>query len=132
MATDDKQIQKKELRELQSSERTQWGKVFSPAVDIIETESDLRLYADMPGVNQKSINITIDQGLLTIQGSVDTSPIEGFEPDYTEYEIGNYQRSFTLSDNINQDKISANYTNGVLELILPKTEAAKPKRIEVR
>jgi len=132
MATKEKQIQKQESQDLQSVERTRWGKVFSPAVDILETKNDLRLYADMPGVDQKSIHITIDHGVLMVQGNVDINPIEGYELEYQEYEIGDYQRSFTLTDTVDQDKISANYTNGVLELILPKAEEAKPRKIEVK
>jgi len=132
MATNDKQVQKQETRDLQSAERTRWGKVFSPAIDILETKNDLRLYADMPGVDQKSISITVDQGVLTIQGNVDTTPIEGFELDYQEYDVGDYQRTFTLTDTVDQDKISANYKNGVLELILQKAEKTKPKRIEIK
>ena len=128
MANNDKQIQKQETRDLQSAERTRWGKVFTPAVDILETQNELRLYADMPGVDQKSINITIDQGVLTIEGNVDTSPIAEYELEYQEYDIGDYQRSFTLTDSVDQEKISANYTNGVLELILPKAEEAKPRK----
>jgi HSP20 family molecular chaperone IbpA len=132
MATNDKQVQKQETRDLQSAERTRWGKVFSPAIDILETKNDLRLYADMPGVDQKSISITVEQGVLTIQGNVDTTPIEGFELDYQEYDVGDYQRTFTLTDTVDQNKISANYKNGVLELILQKAEKTKPKRIEIK
>ena len=132
MAANDKQIQKQESRDLQSAERTRWGKVFSPAVDILETKNDLRLYADMPGVDQKTISITVDKGILMIEGNVDTEPIEGYELEYKEYDIGDYQRSFTLADTVDQDKISANFVNGVLELILPKAEEAKPRKIEVK
>jgi HSP20 family protein len=110
MASKDKQIQKQESQDLQSVERTRWGKVFTPAVDILETQNELRLYADMPGVDQKSINITIDQGVLTIEGNVDTSPIAEYELEYQEYDIGDYQRSFTLTDSVDQEEISANYT----------------------
>jgi HSP20 family molecular chaperone IbpA len=132
MSNNDKQLQKQETQDLQSAERTRWGKVFSPAVDILETKNDLKLYADMPGVDQKSINVTIDQGVLTIQGNVETTPIEGYELDYQEYDVGDYQRTFTLSDTVDQDNISANYKNGVLELIIPKAEEAKPKKIQVK
>ena len=132
MSSNDKQVQKKESQDLQSAERTRWGKVFSPPVDILETKNDLHLFADMPGVDQKSISITVDQGVLTIQGNVDTTPIEGYELDYQEYDVGDFQRTFTLTNTIDQDKISANYNNGVLELILPKAEEAKPKKIEVK
>ena len=131
MTSKDKQIQKQESQDLQSVERTRWGKVFTPTVDILETQNELKLYADMPGVDQKSINITIDQGVLTIEGNVDTSPIAEYELEYQEYDIGDYQRSFTLTDSVDQEKISANYTNGVLELILPKAEEAKPRKITV-
>ena len=132
MANNEKQLEKQETKDLQSVERTRWGKVFSPAIDIIETGNDLKLYVDLPGVDQKSINILIDQGVLTIQGNVDTTPIEGYELEYQEYEVGDYHRSFTLSDTVNQDKISAVMNNGVLELVLPKAEKAKPKKIEVK
>ena len=132
MTTNDKQIQKQESQNIQSVERTRWGKVFSPAVDILETTNELKLYADMPGVDQKSIHITIDQGVLMIQGNVDTKPVEGYELEYQEYDVGDYQRTFTLTDTVDQDKISANYKNGVLELILPKAEQAKPRKIEVK
>ena len=132
MANNEKQLEKQETKDLQSVERTRWGKVFSPAIDIIETGNDLKLYVDLPGVDQKSINILIDQGVLTIQGNVDTTPIEGYELEYQEYEVGDYHRSFPLSDTVNQDKISAVMNNGVLELVLPKAEKAKPKKIEVK
>jgi HSP20 family molecular chaperone IbpA len=132
MATTDKQIQKQESRDLQSVERTRWGKVFLPAVDIIETKNDLRLYADMPGVDQKSINITVDQDVLMIEGNVDTTPLEGYKLEYKEYDIGDFQRSFTLSNTVDKGKISATYTNGVLELVLPKVEQAKPRKIAVK
>jgi HSP20 family protein len=132
MANNEKQLEKQETRDLQSVERTRWGKVFSPAIDIIETGDNLKLYVDLPGVDQKSIDIMIDQGVLTIQGNVDTQPIEGYELEYQEYDVGDYHRSFTLSDTVNQDKISAVMNNGVLELILPKAEKAKPKVIEVK
>jgi HSP20 family molecular chaperone IbpA len=132
MAKNDKQLEKQETRDLQSVERTRWGKVFSPAIDIIESEDELKLYADLPGVDQKSIDIMIDQGILTIQGIVDTVPIEGYELEYQEYDVGDFHRSFTLSDTVNQENISANLSNGVLELILPKAEKAKPKKIEVK
>lgn len=132
MATKETQIQKKEPTDIQTTERTRWGKVFTPAIDIIETSNDLKLYADMPGVEKDSIDIKIDKDILTIQGNVDVSPIEGYELEYQEYDIGDFQRSFTLTDTIDQKNIEANFKNGVLELILPKAEEAKPKKIHVK
>jgi len=131
MANKETQIQKQESKDLQSAERTRWGKVFTPPVDIVETGDALKLYADMPGVNKESINITVDQNILMVLGNVDVTPIEGYELEYAEYEIGDYQRSFTLNDTIDQTKIEANYNNGVLELTLPKAEKAKPMSIKV-
>lgn len=132
MAAKKTQVQKQESNDIKTAERTRWGKVFTPAVDILETAHELRLYADLPGVSKDSINITIDQDVLTLQGDVDSSPIEGYELEYREYDIGDFQRSFTLIDTIDQDKIEANYNNGVLELVLPKAEKAKPKRIDIK
>lgn len=132
MANKDTQIQKQESKDLSSVERTRWGKVFTPPVDIIETENSLKLFADMPGVDKDSINITIEHDTLTIRGNVDTTPVEGLELEYAEYEIGDFQRSFNLNDTIDQEKIEANYKDGVLELILPKSEKAKPMTIKVK
>jgi len=126
------QLQKKETSDVQSAERTRWGKIFSPAIDIIETADELKLYADMPGVDQTTIDITVDKDVLTIRGNVDAIPMEGYELIHQEYESGDYQRTFRLSDSVDQDKISAGYKKGVLELILPKAEKAKPKKIEVK
>lgn len=132
MANNETQIEKQESKDLQSIERTRWGKVFTPPVDIIETNNELKLFADMPGTDKDSINVTIDQGILTIRGNVDVTPVEGYELEYAEYEVGDYQRSFTLNDSIDQGKIEANYNNGVLELTLPKSEKAKPMSIKVK
>jgi HSP20 family molecular chaperone IbpA len=117
---------------VQAVERTRWGRVFAPAIDIVETKNELKLYADIPGVDKNTIDITIDQDILTIQGNVDMTPVEGYELEYKEYDIGDFQRSFTLSDMVDQEKIVANYNNGVLELVLAKVEKAKPKKIEVK
>ena len=119
MDTKQTQMQKKETSDVQSAERTRWGKIFSPAIDIIETDNELKIYADMPGVDQKTIDITIDQGVLTIQGNVDSAALDEYELVYQEYDIGDFQRSFRLADSVDQEKISANYKEGVLELILP-------------
>ena len=132
MAEKGTQIQKQESKDVQTGERTRWGKVFTPAVDIVETSHELKLYADLPGVDKNSIDISVDQGVLTIQGNVDSKAIEGYELEYREYDLGDFQRSFTLSDTVDQDKIAANYKNGVLELIIPKAEKAKPKKIAVK
>lgn len=125
-------IQKKEREAVEGVERTREGKLFAPPVDIIETNDDLMLIADMPGVSEKSINVTLEQDTLTIEGRVEPEPPKGYDLSYCEYEIGDFQRSFTLSDTVDREKIEASYKDGVLKLRLPKAEPAKPKKINVR
>jgi len=127
-----KEIQKRDKTDVQSVERTRSGKVFIPDVDIIDAEDHLTLLADMPGADNKSIDITLENRLLTIQANVSTSVPEGFKPAYQEYEVGDFRRSFTLDDTIDREKIKADFKNGVLKLTLPKAEAVKPRKIEVR
>ena len=131
MAKKEVSIEKQESKELESAERTRSGKVFVPPVDIIETPNDLRLLVDMPGVEKDAINITLEQDILTIEGFVEPERPAGFELEYSEYEVGDYQRSFNLSSTIDKDKIEASFNNGVLELFLPKTEVEKPKKINI-
>lgn len=132
MVTEKKAIQKQEVKEATTIERTKSGKVFIPPVDIYESENDIFLLADMPGVDPKTIDIMVENNVLTINAEVFNRQPEGFELACCEYETGDYQRSFTLSDTIDQNKIEAKYENGVLKVRLPKAEKVKPKKIEVR
>ena len=99
--------------------------------DIFEADGALTMVLEMPGVNKGNVDINIEDGVLTIEGRLDFSKYEGMQPVYTEYNIGNYRRSFTLSNKIDQAKISAEMKDGVLTLLLPKAEEAKPRRITV-
>ncbi len=108
-------------------------KVFVPAVNIYETKENIVLMADMPGVDENSVDITLENDVLTVQGRSSVEAPRGLEPAYAEYSSGDYRRSFTLSANqINRDGIEAALKNGVLKVTLPKTEAVKPKKIAVR
>lgn len=105
---------------------------FSPAVDIYETETELTLVADMPGVNSSGVEIDLKDNVLTLQGhSAQTTP-EGMTPVYREYREGGYYRQFILSEIVDQEKISAQMSAGVLRVTLPKVSRAKPRKIEVR
>lgn len=123
-------IEKKETSSIQK-ERTRSGKVFVPKTDIIETEHEILVLSDMPGVDEKSLDITLENKELTIQGFVHQDVPDGFNLTYGEYEIGDYYRTFTISDDIDRDKIEAQFQQGVLRLKLPKAEVAKARKIEI-
>ena len=114
-----------------AEQNTRPGRSYQPNVDILETESGLRLWADLPGVDQSSIDIELVDDVITIRGRVSTGEYESLRPVYTEYNVGNYEARFRLSSTIDGGRISAKLSNGVLELELPKVEAAKPRKIEI-
>jgi HSP20 family molecular chaperone IbpA len=85
----------------------------------------------MPGVDEKQINVHLEDGVLTLEGTVSLEDYKDLSPTYTEYNVGNYLRRFSISSDIDTNAIKARVTNGVLELELPKSERAKPRRISV-
>lgn len=131
--SESKEIQVKEKKELSGpSEQTTPGPVFTPDVDIFESEKDITLLADIPGVTAETLNIDLRENTLTIIGEVpSTKSAEEYEL-ITEYETGKYYRQFSLSEVIDQNKIEAKLTDGVLRLRLPKVEKAAPRKIEVK
>jgi HSP20 family protein len=123
----------KEKQELAEREQTRPGRTYVPDVDIREDEHALWLWADMPGVEQDQVDVELHDHVLRIEGRVSLKDYEGLTPLYTEYNVGNYLRRFTLNNAqlFDRDKISARLVNGVLEVKLPKAEKAKPRRIPV-
>jgi HSP20 family protein len=113
-------------------ERTRERQCFVPKADIYESEREIVVVADIPGASQDSIEITLDKNVLTIDAFVDPEIPEGYSLAWGEYEIGDYQRSFRLSGEIDRDKIEATVANGELRLRLPKAEEAKAKKILVK
>jgi len=107
-------------------------RAFMPNADIFETEDALTVVLEMPGVDRDNINIGVDNGVLTVEGNIDFGKYEGLQPVYSEYNVGPYRRSFRISNQIDQDKISAEMSDGVIKLVLPKAEEAKPRKIDVR
>ncbi len=99
---------------------------------MFETEDALTIVLEMPGVDRDHMEIGIDNGVLTVEGQIDFGKYEGLQPIYGEYNIGPYRRSFRIPNRIDQDKISAEMRDGVIQLLLPKAEEAKPRKIEVR
>jgi len=131
--TETKSLQAKAKKEVATpAEQTKPGAIFYPAVDILETERELTLLADLPGVKAKDLKIDLDDNVLTL--TADETPLEGSgEKDiFREYRTGRYYRQFSLSDTIDQSKIEAVLKEGVLRLTLPKVEAATPRKITVK
>ena len=126
-------LQVQEKRELQKKdEPTIPARTFVPTTDIYETDQALTLVMEMPGVEKSSVDIGVENDVLTIAGRVDFSKYEKLQPVYTEYNVGHYRRSFSLSPSrIDQDKIRAEMKDGLLTLTLPKAEGAKPRRIAI-
>lgn len=126
------EIQKQEETPSEEMERTRSRRAFIPRADIYETDNEIVVLADVPGANEKNVDITLEKNVLTIVAYID--PIRSGEYDiaYAEYEEGDYQRSFRLSDEIDRDKIEASVSDGVLRLRLPKSQEAATKKITVK
>lgn len=124
-------LETRESGDLQTGEGTRPGPVFTPAVDIFETESSITVLADLPGVTPGTLTIDLDDGVLTITGHSEDPEAEGESDVFREYRSGTFRRTFTLSEIVDQAGIDARLTDGVLRLDLPKVEKAKPTRIQV-
>lgn len=108
------------------------AKRYIPPVDVYETADNIILVADVPGADEKSIDITVEKNVLTIQGTVEPVAFKDHKLSYLEYDVGDYYRSFTLSGEIDREKIAAVVRDGVLHLTLPKSEQMKTKKIAVK
>jgi len=107
-------------------------RLFVPPTDIYEKGELLFVVMEMPGVDKQNVDIRIEDGVLKVEGRLDFAKYKGLQPVYTEYNIGHYTRSFSLSDKIDPAKIEAEMKDGVLSLMLPKVESAKPRTIQVK
>jgi HSP20 family molecular chaperone IbpA len=131
--TDAKELKVREKQEVASpAEQTKPGPVFTPNVDIFETEKAITLLVDMPGVKSGDLNVDLRDDTLTLTGDVNPDVRPPGERVYVEYETGRYYRQFYLSEVIAQEKIDATLNDGVLRLTLPKVEKATPRRIAVQ
>lgn len=127
------EIATKEKQELTEKKPTYTGRYYVPEVDIFEDETALKLWADLPGVNDQSVDVELRDDELTIHAKVSLTDYEGLAPLSSEYNVGHYFRRFNLVDaaSFDAEHIAAKMTNGVLELTLPKAERAKRRRIPV-
>jgi HSP20 family protein len=127
-----KELQVQEKKEVAGqAERTSPVASFMPQTDIYETEEALTVVMEMPGVDRDDVDIQVDRGVLQVEGQVQFNRYEGLAPLYTEYNVGNFMRRFSLSNKIDQEKITASLDDGVLTLVLPKVEEAKPRKIAI-
>ena len=124
-----KEIQEKEQAQV---EHTRSATVYTPDVDILEKEDSIVVFADMPGADEKSVDITLEKDVLSIYARVEPELPEKHQLLHAEYGVGDYQRSFTISDEIDRDRIEARVKNGVLKLVLPKAQAALTRKIAIQ
>jgi HSP20 family protein len=103
-----------------------------PAVDIVEDQDGITLHADLPGVDRDNLRIDVDNDTLTLEGTLALGESAGIEPLYTEVRVAQYRRSFVLGRDLDASRIEASIRDGVLTLRVPKSEQAKPRRIEVK
>jgi HSP20 family molecular chaperone IbpA len=126
------EAQKQELSTTEDAERTRECQCFIPRADIYETDDAIMVLVELPGVDENSLDITLEKNVLTINGYTEIPQMEGYQLAYREYEIGDYTRSFRLSDEIDREGIEASMKNGELHLRLPKAGPAKARKISVK
>ncbi len=132
MAETEKNLDNVTKQELEArEEKTTPGKYYQPLTDIFETDAELVVVMEMPGVDRSDLDIQVEKDVLSVDGRIDFKKYETLKPVYTEYNVGHYSRSFSLSNAIDQDGIGARMADGVLTLTLPKAKEASPRRIEI-
>ena len=131
--SDKTELTKKETTEVQpATEQGVQDQIIRPLVDIFEDESGITVHADMPGVSKERLNVKVEGDTLIIDGIAEIPMPEKMEPLYADVRATHYQRSFTLSPEMDVDKVEATLKDGVLTLRIPKREEHKPKKIEVK
>ena len=132
MTTENRELDKREPTTPAAAERTRSTQAYVPNADIYERDDALVVVADMPGVDENSVDIHVERSVLTIEGRVEPEVREGHDLSYSEYTPADYRRAFTLSSEIDAGRIEAGIKDGVLRLRLPKSEAALPKKVPVK
>ncbi len=121
--------QKKEV--VTKGEKTVPARFYVPSTDIYETDDALNVVMEVPGVGRDNIEVKLEDNELTVEARIDFANYEGMDPLYTEYNVGHFARSFSLSQLIDRNNITANLADGVLTLTLKKVQQAQPRRIEI-
>jgi HSP20 family protein len=118
-------------RQTNGGNGTEQRPVYRPPVDILDSPSEVLLVADVPGVDEAHLDVTLDKNVLTVRGHIDALSFEGYTPVRDEYGIGDFERVFTVSEDVNRDAIEATVKDGVLQLKLPKTAHSARRKINV-
>jgi len=116
----------------ENGEPTRSRKVYIPFTDIIDCGEEILVIADVPGVDEKAVEVTLDKNQLTIYAAPPIEKIEKYSLSYGEYVVGDFERKFVVSEEIERDQINAHVKNGVLTVHLPKAGPSKSRKIEVR
>jgi HSP20 family protein len=132
MAEKTMELEKQEVTTTEDTERTRDCRCFIPRSDIYELDDQIVIVADVPGVDEKSLDVTLERNILTINALVEPALPQGYSLSFAEYEVGDFQRSFRLSEEIDREKIRASVKDGVLRLYLPKAKEARMRKISVK
>ena len=127
-----KESQEQVTQNLAETEHSQNRKVYLPKVDIYETKEAVILLADMPGVDDKSIEVLLEKNVLSLAGKTESLAFQEYTIAHAEYDGGDYHREFTISDEIDKDNIGARVKNGLFRLTLPKAQKVKAKKIAIQ
>jgi HSP20 family molecular chaperone IbpA len=133
MATENKEMEVQEQEMVPDEmERTRECRCYIPRTDIYEISDEIIVVLDMPGINENAIEITVEKNILNVKAYSQLDELENYSLVFSEYEQGDYERSFQISDTIDKDNIKATYKNGVLKIVLAKAEQAKTRKISVK
>lgn len=125
------QVTKREENAVQAAQAPETERTYIPDVDISESNEHIRLVANMPGVDQTSVGVTVENNVLTVEGNAQVEAPEGYDLVGREYGVGKFRRDFTLSNAVDIDGIKARVRHGVLEVTIPKREEVKTRKIEI-
>ena len=130
MTTQQEQVQQKRGWIKRRNQRCRCAP-FCPPPTSLKPKTPLTSVLEMPGVARDNVEVSVENGMVTVEGRINFDKYEGLQPVYSEYNIGPYRRSFRISSRVDADRIRAEMRDGVITLVLPKVEEAKPRRIEV-
>ena len=130
--SDAQEVAVREKQEVtKKEERTVPGRYYTPPTDIYETEDALMVVMEVPGADREHVSVSLDNNTLRVEARIDAANYQDMEPVYTEYGVGNYVRTFELSNRVDRDHINAEVADGVLTLTLPKVKEAQARRIPI-